>query len=317
MFYVGQRVVCIDDTFDPSIVEWADHLPRAGEVYTVRSCTDAPDHATGVPGPSFKLLEVENPRTEQGGEVTFSTERFEPIDDPSMDEAMEHNSQVMTADRHRNAVGQTLLYFGSGNDSGQLRVEEVSDIIQSLIQGGIIIAELEKREGMFHGRYEECLRAEVIYHSFATLFGIVQDIRARMHQDGVGMMNARGVYVRITADAVLCQGPTYIVFGHSAVLRDGADFHPGRLGIVPHKYYWVATNLGDRADEIGNLPKILHKYLQSWWAFYFQPGDDISQAYPKWIGAAVSVDRDTFLVWHPNQAVTAAGGPFVQILKYG
>lgn len=85
MFYVGQRVVCIDDRFDPSIVAWADHLPRAGEIYTVRSCKNAPDHATGVSGPSFKLLEIANPRTEQGGEVTFSSERFEPIGDAFME----------------------------------------------------------------------------------------------------------------------------------------------------------------------------------------------------------------------------------------
>ena len=97
-------------------------------------------------------------------------------------------------------------------------------------------------------------------------------------------------------------------------LKAGARFDPVELDFVQHKDYWIATNLGENA-ELSNLPKALQNYLDSWEAFSCLPGDDISSCYPEWIALGVSVDPETFLIWHTNRAVTDNGGPYIRLLN--
>ena len=37
MWYIGQRVVCVNDRFPSQILDWASKLPRNGQIYTVQS----------------------------------------------------------------------------------------------------------------------------------------------------------------------------------------------------------------------------------------------------------------------------------------
>ncbi len=81
MFYVGQKVVCINGRFHPLVWEWADHVPIKGEIYTVRqvlSGTCPVDHSSGS---AIRLHELINPKSSNGDEVCFSTWRFAPLEE--------------------------------------------------------------------------------------------------------------------------------------------------------------------------------------------------------------------------------------------
>ncbi len=42
MWFIGQKVVCVNDRFPQRILEWASNLPRQGEIYTIRSIEIGP-----------------------------------------------------------------------------------------------------------------------------------------------------------------------------------------------------------------------------------------------------------------------------------
>lgn len=82
MFYVGQKAVCIDDSFGPG--PWdrgRPYLPIAGEIYIVR-LTGMQKFQTET-APALWLSEVVNPvhLWEDGeiGEIGFSSHRFRPL----------------------------------------------------------------------------------------------------------------------------------------------------------------------------------------------------------------------------------------------
>jgi hypothetical protein len=79
-FYIGQKVVCIDDRFSPAVLEWCDHLPIAGCVYTIREMQVAadPSIANGVRNLGFLLDEIVNPSNNRGFEPGFFHTRFIP-----------------------------------------------------------------------------------------------------------------------------------------------------------------------------------------------------------------------------------------------
>ena len=76
MFTPGQRVVCIDDCYHPSICEWGDQYPRRGQTYTVREIVVARNHATREASPSLKFAELSNP----GDRLSFAPWRFRVIE---------------------------------------------------------------------------------------------------------------------------------------------------------------------------------------------------------------------------------------------
>ena len=80
-FYPGQRVLCIDGTFHPSVWEYVNEVPIEGEVYTVRSIRlGGYDNVTGQPGPAIALEEVSGSLPGCKGEVCWIVRRFVPVD---------------------------------------------------------------------------------------------------------------------------------------------------------------------------------------------------------------------------------------------
>lgn len=96
MFQTGQKVVCIDDRFDPWVYDLYRALPRKDRTYTVRavragrsnpvfSVTD--DAEIRLTGADFDLLllleELQNPDDPHSSvkqELGFRSERFAPLE---------------------------------------------------------------------------------------------------------------------------------------------------------------------------------------------------------------------------------------------
>jgi len=106
MFQNGQRVVCVDDSFDPWVYDLYTHLPRRNQIYTVRamgagrsnpkfSLTD--DAKLTISGADFDILlllvELNNPDDPHSSiqqELGFRAERFAPLqEDLEEEEAVE------------------------------------------------------------------------------------------------------------------------------------------------------------------------------------------------------------------------------------
>jgi len=77
-WFVGQRVVCIDDRFPPAIADWCDRLPIAGYVYTIRAIQPGHDSFTGRGNLGFLLEEIVNAKSAWGCEAGFCHYRFVP-----------------------------------------------------------------------------------------------------------------------------------------------------------------------------------------------------------------------------------------------
>jgi hypothetical protein len=80
-FFPGQRVLCIDDKFHPSVWEYVNEVPLEGEVYTVAWIREGgPNNVTGKIGPALALKEVCGSLPGVRGEVCWIVERFAPLD---------------------------------------------------------------------------------------------------------------------------------------------------------------------------------------------------------------------------------------------
>lgn len=75
---VGQKVLCVDDSFPRRIADWCDDLPIAGEVYTIRVIQIGAELSTGIHDVGFLLAEIINPRGANGSETGFFHTRFVP-----------------------------------------------------------------------------------------------------------------------------------------------------------------------------------------------------------------------------------------------
>lgn len=105
MFQTGQRVVCIDDRFDPWVYDLYKSLPRKNGTYTVRALgvgrsnpqfaldQDAKLHVTGADPDLLILLEElhnpDDPHSTIRQELGFRAERFAPLE-----EDLEENEAV-------------------------------------------------------------------------------------------------------------------------------------------------------------------------------------------------------------------------------
>lgn len=82
MFIKGQKVVCVDDKFDPSIARFYVNLPKKDVVYVVRDVVLAygPNKEEGEI--AVYLLGMKNPPSskEPYPERGFKIERFAPLD---------------------------------------------------------------------------------------------------------------------------------------------------------------------------------------------------------------------------------------------
>ncbi len=96
MFQTGQKVVCIDDAFDPWVYDLYRALPRKDRTYTIRavragrsnpvfSVTD--DAEIRLTGADFdllilleELLNPDDPHSSVKQELGFRSERFAPLE---------------------------------------------------------------------------------------------------------------------------------------------------------------------------------------------------------------------------------------------
>src|SRR5438067_1397897 len=85
MWYIGQKLVCVDGRFPQQILDWATDLPRKGRVYTIRSMAHGKSLYTGEPKFGFRLEEL------QPGRCGFFAERFAPLLD-ALAEACQANA---------------------------------------------------------------------------------------------------------------------------------------------------------------------------------------------------------------------------------
>ena len=75
---LGQKVICIDDRFPRAVLDWCNHLPIAGYVYTIRAMQLGHDGVTGFSCLGFLLEEIVNPPSSLGYEAGFTHTRFVP-----------------------------------------------------------------------------------------------------------------------------------------------------------------------------------------------------------------------------------------------
>ena len=80
-FCLGQRVLCIDGAFHPSVWEYVNEVPIEGEVYTVRSIRlGGFDNVTRQPGPAIALEEISGSLPGCKKEICWIVRRFAPLD---------------------------------------------------------------------------------------------------------------------------------------------------------------------------------------------------------------------------------------------
>lgn len=95
MFQNGQRVVCIDDSFEPWVFDLFTDLPKKNSIYTVRSVKSGrsnpqfvvdDDANLSIGGADFDILillkELVNPNDPHSSieqELGFRSERFAPL----------------------------------------------------------------------------------------------------------------------------------------------------------------------------------------------------------------------------------------------
>ncbi len=86
MFTPGEKVVCINDDFDPEVVDAFTYLPTKNEVYTIRDVGLGRTHLTSPNSAvSYKvtLVDLVNPpdpsRPSDPEELGFRSDRFAPL----------------------------------------------------------------------------------------------------------------------------------------------------------------------------------------------------------------------------------------------
>jgi hypothetical protein len=83
---VGQRVVCINDTFEPWVFEYYDQTPVKGVTYTIRAVSLGRATLVGSESAEVRLLleELHNgpdPHHVGGDELGFRSDRFAPLEE--------------------------------------------------------------------------------------------------------------------------------------------------------------------------------------------------------------------------------------------
>jgi len=80
MFEPGQKVVCIDDAFSASVLQYYTKLPVAGVTYTVRDIVPGAEIAGGETAAVY-LVEIEGTINPHGIERGFHCRRFRELDE--------------------------------------------------------------------------------------------------------------------------------------------------------------------------------------------------------------------------------------------
>ena len=80
MFDIGQKVICVNDSFEKEILQSFVAFPIKGRVYTVRDLVPAFDYDMNVTC-AILLEELINPPNPKGVENGFSSDRFRTLED--------------------------------------------------------------------------------------------------------------------------------------------------------------------------------------------------------------------------------------------
>ena len=91
---VGQKVICINDTFPSAVLDWCEYIPRAGGVYTIRAMQISSDRISGQATLGFLLEEIVNPLSSLEKEAGFVAERFTPWLEKSAESRREHEVEI-------------------------------------------------------------------------------------------------------------------------------------------------------------------------------------------------------------------------------
>jgi hypothetical protein len=75
---IGQKVVCINDSFPSAAAEWLTFLPVAGHVYAIRAIQVGNNGPGGTQNLGRLLKEIINPKSSWGCEAGFVNTRFVP-----------------------------------------------------------------------------------------------------------------------------------------------------------------------------------------------------------------------------------------------
>jgi hypothetical protein len=75
---IGQKVVCINDSFPVAVVDWCASLPIAGHDYTIRAIQVGHNGPNGTQNLGFLLTQIINPKFSLGCEAGFVNTRFVP-----------------------------------------------------------------------------------------------------------------------------------------------------------------------------------------------------------------------------------------------
>jgi hypothetical protein len=91
MWFINQKVVCVDARFPLCILEWASQLPCEGRIYTIRVIVCGKSIYTGELKVGFRLQELQN-----GERFGFFSERFAPMLE-ILDQACQRNASASPA----------------------------------------------------------------------------------------------------------------------------------------------------------------------------------------------------------------------------
>jgi hypothetical protein len=97
VFRVGQKVICINDSFQGAVFDWCAYFPIAGHIYTIRAMQIGQDHVSGFSNLGFLLAEIVNPTSSNGKEAGFLQERFVPWLDACSETENKNNDEVEPA----------------------------------------------------------------------------------------------------------------------------------------------------------------------------------------------------------------------------
>lgn len=96
---MGQRVVCINDKFEPWVSEYYDQLPTKHEVYTIRAVSLGRGTLVGSEMAEVRLLleELHNgpdPHHQGGDELGFRSDRFAPFEEEELTATVEEEAHI-------------------------------------------------------------------------------------------------------------------------------------------------------------------------------------------------------------------------------
>ncbi|HEX3799542.1 MAG TPA: hypothetical protein VH413_12655 [Verrucomicrobiae bacterium] len=105
---VGQKVVCVDDSFPGPLAKYYASLPVKGRTYTIRAVFLGRGIMHTKPGASdgevgVLLKELQNgpdPRNKYGQELGFNSQRFRPLDELESTEAQEQEEEFVLVHDH-------------------------------------------------------------------------------------------------------------------------------------------------------------------------------------------------------------------------